>query len=349
MNTVVAISDGKFLINGVPTYPGRTYNGHLVEGLLMNSRMVQAVFDDENPETRVNWSYPDTGVWDPERNTDEFVGAMKSWRDSGLLAFTVNFQGGNPRGYGERQPWHNSAFNPDGSMKAAYLRRMRRVLDEADKLGMVVIVGYFYFGQDWRLLGEEAVKRAVVNATEWLLESGHRNVLVEINNECDIRYTHRILKAPHVHGFIEEVKAITKSGRRLLVSASFSGQKIPTDNVISVSDFILVHGNGPENPDKIEAMVKTIRESPKYCGQPIVFNEDDHFNFSRKRNHMMAAIENYASWGYFDPGVNNYWDGYQCPPVNWSINTRRKRSFFKKLREVTGVQPVVENMLPQQT
>jgi hypothetical protein len=30
-------------------------------------------------------------------------------------------------------------------------------------------------------------------------------------------------------------------------------------------------------------------------------------------------------------------DGYQCPPVNWKINTERKRQFFTALKEVTGV------------
>ncbi|MFB0504711.1 MAG: hypothetical protein ACETWE_12830, partial [Candidatus Bathyarchaeia archaeon] len=136
MSTVVSISDQMLKINGRPTYPGRTHKGYKVEGLLMNSRMVQGVFDDENPETRANWRYPDTGTWDPERNTDEFVKAMGNWRDNGLLAFTVNLQGGNPRGYGRDQPWHNSTFKPDGSMKPAYLRRMGRILDEADRSGM---------------------------------------------------------------------------------------------------------------------------------------------------------------------------------------------------------------------
>lgn len=336
MATEVSIEGRMFKINGRPTYPGRTYRGHRVEGLLMNSRMVQGVFDDENPETRSNWRYPDTGVWDPERNTREFVDAMRSWRSHGLLAFTVNFQGGNPRGYGRDQPWHNSAFRPDGSMKPGYLERMAKILDEADRLGMVVIVGYFYFGQDWRLEDDEAVRRAAQNATEWLFETGHRNILVEINNECDIRYTREVLKAPNVHELIGHVKSMTRDGCGFPVSASFSGQKAPTENVIAASDFILVHGNGPENPERIGEMVREIRGSPSYRGQPILFNEDDHFNFDRPRNHFMSALANYASWGYFDPGANNYRDGYQSPPVNWTINTERKRGFFRKLREVTG-------------
>ena len=45
--TVVDIKDDSFLINGRLTYAGRTYRGMRVEGLLMNSRMVQGIFDDE--------------------------------------------------------------------------------------------------------------------------------------------------------------------------------------------------------------------------------------------------------------------------------------------------------------
>jgi len=238
--------------------------------------------------------------------------------------------------YGKDQPWHNSVFRSDGSMKPAYLARMEKILDEADRLGMVVIVGYFYFGQDWRLKDEAAVRMGARNATEWLLETGHRNILVEIDNECNIRYTHEILRAPRVHELIEEVKSM-KGGRSFPVSASFSGQRVPTDNVLAASDFILVHGNGPENPERVEEMVREIRESPRYRDQPIVFNEDDHFNFDQPRSHLMSALKNYASWGYFDPGTNNYRDGYQSPPVNWSINTERKRTFFRKLKEITGV------------
>jgi hypothetical protein len=67
--TKVAIERDKFLINGQPTYKGRTWNGKPVEGLLFNSRMVQAIFDDSNPETRDRWAYADTKKWDPDRNT----------------------------------------------------------------------------------------------------------------------------------------------------------------------------------------------------------------------------------------------------------------------------------------
>ena len=60
---------------------------------------------------------------------------------------------------------------------------MKRILDQADQLGMVVIVGYFYFGQDNRLADESSVLKAVDKATQWLLSGGWRNVLVEIAND----------------------------------------------------------------------------------------------------------------------------------------------------------------------
>src|SRR5450755_3564263 len=71
--TEVSISGEQFFLNGKPTYAGRTYQGLKIEGLLMNVRAVQAIFDDLNPETRGRWVYPDTGKWDAERNTSEFV------------------------------------------------------------------------------------------------------------------------------------------------------------------------------------------------------------------------------------------------------------------------------------
>ncbi len=69
---------------------------------------------------------------------------------------------------------------------------------------------------------------------------------------------------------------------------------------------------------------------------PILFNEDDHFDFDKPRNNMLAAVSEYASWGYFDPGENNYRDGYQSPPVNWGLNTDRKRAFFELVKRMAG-------------
>jgi hypothetical protein len=335
--TRVSIDGDRFFINGRPTYEGRTYEGMKIEGLLMNARVVQGIFDDLNPATRPRWQYPDTGKWDPERNTREFVAAMPEWRRHGLLSFTVNLQGGSPEGYSKDQPWRNSGFEADGSLRRDYLRRLETILYTADLLGMAPIVGFFYFGQDQHLRDESAVKRAVGEATEWLLRKGYQNVLVEINNECDVKaYDHAILMPNRVDELINLAKSITRRDERLLAGASFGGGSIPSHNVVAASDFLLVHGNGVEDPARIASMVDEIRKLPAYRPMPVLFNEDDHFDFEKPVNNMLAALSKYASWGYFDPGKSNYNDGYQCPPVHWSINTERKKAFFKLLKEVTG-------------
>src|SRR5215510_15383249 len=114
--TEVSIRGDAFFINGRPTYAGRSYNGKRVEGLLMNVRVVQGIFDDLNPETATRWVYPDTKKWDPERNTNEFVAAMSEWKRHGVLAFTINLQGGSPGGFGGRGRGAGTGGAPAGDV-----------------------------------------------------------------------------------------------------------------------------------------------------------------------------------------------------------------------------------------
>jgi len=386
--TEVAIRGDAFSINGRPTYARRRFNGKRIEGLLMNIRTVQGIFDDLNPETASRWVYPDTKQWDPERNTNEFTAAMPEWKRHGVLAFTINLQGGSPgfaggrgrrgapgapgpvapegagrglpadapqgregRAAGGRGPTgpqpENSALDPEGNLRPAYMARLQRILDKADELGMVAIVGYFYFGQDQRLKDEGAVRQGVLNATNWILDHGYRNVLVEVNNECNISYDHDILKPPRVPELIELVKAQTRNGRRLLVSTSFGGTTSggPRDHpdtpissaVVKASDFVLIHGNGPNDPALIKRCIAGTRSLAGYRPMPVLVNEDPNFQFSEPSNHLLASVEEYVSWGYYDQGQSNYQDGFQSPPVNWTINTDNKKQFFELVKKVTGV------------
>lgn len=347
-NTVVSIEGNMFLVNGKPTYEGRYWKGNKVEGLLINSRMVQGVFDAENPESKERFKYPDTGVWDADRNTNEFVEHMALWNAYGLNSFTINLQGGSPTGYGNRG-LINSGFDAKGNLKPAFQDRLKRILDKASELEMVVILGYYYFGQDQVLENEAAVINGVKNATRWVLENGYQNVLVEINNECNVKsYDHEILKADRVHELIDLVKSIKVDGRRLLVSTSYKGSFVPLESVVSRADFILLHGNGA-SPQKIEKMVAQTKKVKGYKGQPLVFNEDDNYNFSSEKNNFKVAVENYASWGYFDfrrmgkrakkegvPEETEIQIGFQSVPVDWGINHERKQAFFDYVKEITG-------------
>ena len=341
--TTVDIRGQTFLINDQLTYAGRTFKGQKIEGLLMNARLVQGIFDDLNPETRHLWKYPDGSDFNADRNTAEFIAAMPAWRAHGLLCFTINFQGGSPQGYSNQQPWINSAFNfDDGSLRPDYLARLEKILDAADQHGMAVILGYFYFGQEPRFKDEAAIIKAADNATDWILSRGYTNVLIEINNECNVRYKHDISKPARVHELIQRVQDRSKGKvknavNRLYVSTSYGGGTIPGENVAQHADFFLLHGNGVGDPNRIRDMVAKTRTLKAYKNQPILFNEDDHFDFDKPDNNFLAAVSQYASWGYFDFRMKDetFDDGYQSVPVNWMISSPRKKGFFNLLKEMT--------------
>jgi hypothetical protein len=193
---------------------------------------------------------------------------------------------------------------------------------------------------------EAAVIKAVENATDWVLSKGYTHVLIEINNECNVRYRHAISKPQRVHELIQLVQKrsagkVKNAIGRLYVSTSYGGGTIPGENVAAAADFLLLHGNGVSDPNRIRDMVKKTRALKSYRNQPILFNEDDHFNFDKQDNNFIAAVSQYASWGYFDFRMNGetFADGYQSVPTNWSISSPRKKAFFKLLSEITGSTP----------
>ena len=86
-------------------------------------------------------------------------------------------------------------------------------------------------------------------------------------------------------------------------------------------------------------MVEETRKMATYRNQPILFNEDDHFDFDKPANNLMSAVGAYASWGYFDfrKEGDEFAAGFQTSvPVDWRINSERKINFFEKIKEITG-------------
>jgi hypothetical protein len=226
-------------------------------------------------------------------------------------------------------------------LRPDYFARLQRILDRADELGMVVILGYFYQGQDHVLTNETVVIRAADNATGWILDRNYRNVIIEINNECDQHYVNEILRPERVHELVTRVRNTGRSGFHLLASTSYSGP-LPTENVVTNADFILVHGNGVKNPARITDSVGKIRamcEKPK----PVVFNEDDNYNFDQPTNNFVAAVSAHASWGYFDyrRKGDEFNEGFQSVPADWTIDSARKRDFFQLVSEMAGTNSAI--------
>jgi len=334
--TVVSIQGTHFLINGQLTSPGKA-----AEGQLLNTRMAQAVFDDDNPVTVGDWAYPDTHQWDPQRNTNEFLAMLPAYAQHGIRMITVGLQGGCPAHTpptltcpGGDHPWIVSAFNADGSLKAAWMSRLDEVIRTADANGIVVMVQFFYHGQQDKVSDQFT---AVNNITDWLVSGGYRNVLVETANECNAGFS-SYLDCSNEANVVKQVQ--DRSGGKLKVSVSFTGGGMPSDDVISQEDLVLLHGNGQTTQQLVD-LINGLKGKAAYQAnpKPIVVNED-----STSIDNMNASVAAGVSWGYLDTGLNNYVDGYQSPPVNWTINTAAKQAFFDNTLRLAGPNSVATTL-----
>ena len=324
-----------------PLGPGRAWcvngervnKGSQVDGLLMNSRMIQGVFDDYNSSTVGKWAYPDSGVWDPDRNTEEFIGNLSSMVGCGLNAVTVGMQGGGPVGgkFPHDQPWVSTAWLADGTMDPAWKRRAVKVALATDEAGLVLVFQGFYQGQSRRLGHEDSVvERALTEMIAIVRENNLTNVLLEVANEDNLDFNQPLL---HPENMSRAIDFVHKHAPGLLVSTSFTARYTPPASVIASTDFSLYHCNALD-PAETTAKVKTIMSQPGFEARPrpVVFNE-----CSTNLAVMHAALEAGAGWGFYDQGNSTYRFGYQSPPVDWRVDaTGTKAGFFSSVATLTG-------------
>lgn len=304
---VLSISGNKLLLDNV-----YINNGTKAEGLLINSRMIQGISDGFN-----SWPYPDTKKWNATRNNLEFVQNMPLWKNNGLNGFTVGLQGGAPKS--GATGYKNSAFNGDGSLKPAYMSRLKNILDKSQELDMIVIVSMFYRTQVSIFGKYDNALKGFTNVLEWLKAGNYKNVIIEPVNECEFsefnpvglqcsQNVPALIKLAKTYGF--------PSGN------SLKGATVPTSAIMDASSVILVHGNGISSNSGYKSFIDKIKNSSKYKKQPIIINE------ASTGSYLDYCISQGVGWGYYDQGSNNYKDGYQSPPVNWGINTTKKKNFF---------------------
>jgi hypothetical protein len=276
-------TDGRrFRINGTITYPGEA-----AEGMLMNVRMVNSVFEDTNRPS-----------FDPSANTDEFVDRMRDYVSLGVRAFTVSLQGGYPGYEGAR----NTAFLRNGDLKSGYLARVAPVIERADALGAVIILSLYYQRQDQYLQDERAVQAGVVNAVAWIRREGYRNVILEIVNEYGHRgFDHAILRSDAgVAGLLRLAK---NQYPALPVAASYLRNGQTTSQVAAASDIILVHFNALALSD-IPTRVRALRRA--YPSKPIVGNEDARTG-SAAAAAASASVQVGASYGLMVERQNQHY------------------------------------------
>ncbi len=300
--TRISIENGKWHLNGRITYPGAK-----AEGLLMNVRMVNGVFEDRHK--------PD---FDAEANTARFIEKIPEYAANGVRAFTIGLQGGMP-GY---EGALNSAFNPDGTLRPEYMDRVQRVIEACDRQGVAVILGCYYQRQDQVLRDEAAVRKGVVEAAQWIGRSGFRNVMMEVANEFSHGgFDQRVLKT--VAGEVELVGLAHQTAPGLLVSVSGMGDGRYPDRLAEEVDFILIHLNSTKVED-IPARIGALRKR----GKPVVVNEDDKPGEAGARA-AEACVANGASWGLMLNDLNQYVPFEFHGPADDPV-------IYGKLRELTA-------------
>ncbi len=292
--TAVSITGTRWMLNGRVTYAGAP-----AEGLLMNVRMVNAVFEDRR---RKGWER------EAEANTKAFVARVPEYVASGVRAFTVCLQGGMP-GY---EGAINSAFERDGSLRAEYMGRVRRVIEACDRSGAVVILGCYYQRQDQVLEDEAAVRRGVREVCAWLKRLPNRNVVLEIANEYGhAGFDHRILRT--AEGQAELIRLAREAAPGLLIASSPQGNGQADEAVAGLADFVLIHLNGVPLP-AIEGRIAALRR----YGKPMVCNEDEKVG-DAGADAASRCVAAGASWGFMCEAVNQRYpfrfDGPQDDPV----------------------------------
>ena len=310
--THVELRDEEWWINGHPVYDGRTWQGQPMRGLLFNSRMSNALFDDLNTATRDKlWKYADTGRWSPERNTHEFVDALRTYAAKGLAAVTVSLQGGSPCGNsprdrsfpcGEMDERDTSGFRPDGALRHPFFARLAWILDEADSLGMVVLLQLFTPEEAAKTFGsnDDALLTAADNVVDWLATRGYRNFAIDVCNECDLCRVHpsscsanrlalKSLNWPHqlpagheaaLPELLTRVRSrLASQGTPQPVTASYLGGQVPDTSELAHLDYVDLHAHNlwKWEGGSLGLMADAVRALPAWASRavPLIFTQDD--------------------------------------------------------------------------
>jgi hypothetical protein len=213
---------------------------------------------------------------------------------------SIAYKGGPGKGS------HISAYRPDGSIKPEWLGRLKKVQQALDSRGMILNLMYFYQGQDEVLENPEAIKRAVVETTDWLISNNCRNVIIDIANEHDWRgWDHEGWINNHLGELIELARSrfqVKQVDWRLPIGASTGpGMKVH-ENVRTTADLAMIHGND-SNAERKSARIAELYRDKSVPG-PIFMNEDNSGRettpevLAKELASCDAVFQAGGSWGY---------------------------------------------------
>ncbi|MDR3638301.1 MAG: hypothetical protein P4L84_31145 [Isosphaeraceae bacterium] len=113
--------------------------------------------------------------------TERHVNCLDTMVAHGLNTIGLYIQGSNG-GFPNREAGYDG-FHRDGRIRPEAAERLEWLVREADKRGMVVMVGLFSPSKDQNLYDEAAIKRAVEETARFLKQRQLRNVFVDLVHE----------------------------------------------------------------------------------------------------------------------------------------------------------------------
>ena len=321
----ITISGTDFYLDGVILNQGSE-----AEGLLMNSRMVQATVDFSDESEVSNWN--------AEANTAAFIAMLDDYKAKGVNSLMINVQGGNfasaspapapPGGY-----WGNTydagGWNANGTLRPDHATRLKNVLNACVQNGITPMVGLTYFRQDWILTNETAVLNMLDNAMEFLAPWKNQIIVEVVNESENTNVSHAILQEDRNH---ELVDVLVANG--FIASASHHSGVVPTTVQQGDGQLVMLHANG-ETLAGITTMVNSARST--FPSLPIIINEDGHpaRTASEAVDRVNAAVAAGSGWGFHEPNGYQYWDGTNMTTMDWSISSTIQIDVFDEIEALT--------------
>ncbi len=221
--------------------------------------------------------------------TERHVRNLDNMVAHGINCIGVYIQGTNG-GWPDVNAGKNG-YTPEGALRPEFAKRLEWLIREADKRGMVVMVGLYSPRKDLELKDDAAVQRGIEETAKFLTEHKLRNVFVDLMHEYNAkritdRFDHDIFHEPHG---AEKKAQLTKWFKKYApdipagVCPSFPTN---TDNTYPGMDVRIIQ-KGAEIPDKgFVVNVETTRED--------TYDNDGVFDDAAKKR-MVANWEKYKS------------------------------------------------------
>ncbi len=319
-----------------------------VRGSLALVRVTQGVFDDEWLKER---------SYDPDANTDRLIQQLDLYRAHGVGGIVVSLQGGDP-GYsadvngvdrgasadlGEKSGALVSAYQPDGSLKPGWMDRLDRLIEAANRRGMVVCLVLFQQDQDEALDSRQAIVSAAANVARHLIERNARNVMIDVADAWDEpegRWDHRLFIPRYVEYLIREVRAqFQHADFSLPIGASSGSGMLYPMSLARLCDMVLLQGDGRSAADKL-ARSKQFKE----YGRPVLMVSDTNGGDSTsgeletERAIAAAYLSGASGWSYVPARTANRFPFEYRVAESAAIDDawparRRHRAYFRAMLE----------------